>query len=103
MTFREEEHERQRDGKFARLDNTSPETQLPAPRGVLTEAPRTYKSGERPAVRVLDPSWIRPRPGVTPVTDGWELSRVNSKTAYVRHPFFVGELAFDAEHVVFDE
>lgn len=50
---------------------------------------RTYRAAERPRVTIK----------------GWEkqevyLTRINSKTAYFRGPYFVGEMAVDVEDVL---
>lgn len=50
-----------------------------------------YKKGERPKARVTKPNHSLP--------DGWEVTKRNSKTTYMRHPYIVGECAFDNEDV----
>lgn len=55
----------------------------------IDTTPRTYKKGRRPRV----------------IIEGWEeqevyLTRINSRTAYFRGPYYVGELAVDVEKVI---
>ena len=57
-----------------------------------------FQAGYRPAVRVIAPGWDTD--ATTAFSDLFELVSINSLTAYVRNPCFVGELAFDADEVV---
>lgn len=56
----------------------------------------TYPSGSRPRVRIIRKS----RMPLPQDSEGrYVLTKINSRSAYVRHKYIVGELAFDADEV----